>query len=379
MQKKCFNDTSNNPSSDRRVRINLTALSGNCARIKKIVKESDVIAYVKANAYGHGLLKVVENLIDSGVTMFAVASLHELIEIRSLFFDIKVLVGSSFYSEASLNLIAKHKGEIVVYSEEQVELLESLVLPNKLNIWLKINTGMNRMGVTPRNFNSLLSRLTKCSNINSDNIVLMTHFSCADDLNPSASMQQIDKFDTITKGLPLRRSAANSAAILNLPQSYYDIVRPGILLYGVSPLDYTSENFLGFKPVMTVESRVIAVNNCETRDAIGYKATWVAVSKCKIAIVAFGYADGYPLVIKEHTHVLIKGQRCNIVGRVSMDTMAVDVTNIDAITIGERVQLWGGDISVNDIASSAATIPYELLTRVSDSRTDYIYENKYDK
>ncbi|MBT4803448.1 MAG: alanine racemase [Legionellales bacterium] len=381
MQKKCFNNSleNNGMSSDRRVKIDLSALAGNYASIKKIVNKKDVIAYVKADAYGHGLLKVVATLIDKGVSMFAVASLNELLEIRTLFSDIRVLVGSSYYSEDSLNLIAKHQGEIVVFSESHVELLESISLPCKLNIWLKINTGMNRMGISEHNFNSLLLRLKKCKNVNDADIILMTHFACADDSTPSSAMRQIDRFDQITKGVHLRRSAANSAAILNVPQSYYDIVRPGILLYGISPLAYSSEKFLGFKPVMTVESKVIAINDCEAGEYVGYKEAWRAKNKCKIAIVAFGYADGYPLTINENTSVLIKGHICNIVGRVSMDTLAVYLPNLANITIGDFVQLWGNDISISDIANSAGTIPYELLTRVSKRRIDFIYENKNEK
>lgn len=356
---------------DRKVTINLSALSYNYNKIINMSSASSCVCFVKADAYGHGLITIVGHLINCGAKIFAVASPIELIEIRKYFTDIRVVVCSSYYNVENLQLISFYHGDVVIFQQEHITLLQQTTLANKLNVWLKINTGMNRMGVLLEDVASSITKLEKCANVTAS-ISLMTHFACADDPTSDLTAKQIESFMSITapyKQYP--RCLANSAAILNYRSADAEIIRPGILLYGVSPLKNVTATELGFKPVMTLESKVVALNSCKTDDIIGYGATYKSPTCKKIAIVAIGYADGYPVTLRNNAEVLIGSTKCPIVGRVSMDTIAVDVSSCPNIRLGSRVVLWGDGLAVEKIALAAGTISYELLTRVSGKRTYY--------
>jgi alanine racemase len=336
------------------------------------VAGSDVIAYVKSDAYGHGLAGVAQTLSSTGCAYFAVASINELIAIRQVNQTARVLVSSSYYAPENLEIIAQYRGDIVVFHEEAVTLLENCSLSSPLSVWLKVNTGMNRMGISPDRFSAILKRLHACRNVAHDALIVMTHFASADDINSPQTAEQIERFDALTAGLPFRRSAANSSAILHFPHSYYDIVRPGLLLYGVSPIEAAHPLTQTLTPVMTVSSRVIAINHVPIGGQVGYKATWTATRPTITAVIAFGYGDGYPLNVKPPVSVVIDGKRCPLIGRISMDTMVADITDCATVTIGSHVELWGEQIPVSEVAEAADTIPYEILTHISTKRADRV-------
>ena len=373
MQKQYSNQDNTENYSDRRVKIDCVALTHNYNNISKIAANSEVIAYVKGDAYGHGIVGIVSHLRSIGSKMFAVASINELLAIREHFSDVRVLVSSTCFTPHTLDLISRNNGDIVLYHQDHIKLLEEITLPNKLNVWLKFNTGMNRMGINLSDLEQSLIKLQRCNNVYSDDIILMSHFACADDINSSMNEEQLDKFVMGTKNLSLRRTMANSAAIINYPQSHFDIVRPGLILYGISPLINKDDRLDDFKPVMTVEGKVIALNNLHAGDHVGYRASWTSPQDKKIAVISFGYADGYPVSVADGTCVIINEERCPVVGRVSMDTMTVDVSHLATVRLGDGVILWGSSLSVAEVAHAANMIPYELLCHVSRRRTCYIY------
>jgi alanine racemase len=375
MQKQYSDSNNLQEYSDRIVKIDCSALTQNFNNIKKIAANSEVIAYVKGDAYGHGIVGIVRHLRSIGMTMFAVASVNELLAIREYFLDVRVLVSSTYCTPQILDIVSRNNGDIVVFHDKHVDVLQEVSLPNKVNVWLKVNTGMNRMGITQSKLKDSLSKLKKCQNVFSDDIILMSHFACADDKNAAMNLQQIEKFIAATENISLRRSMANSAGILNFPASHFDIVRPGLLLYGVSPLNHSDSRLQSFKPVMTVEARVIALNDIPEGESLGYRSSYKAPSDKKIAVVAFGYADGYPVSLKSDAYALINDIKCPVVARVSMDTMMLDVSHLEEVAIGDKVTIWGNGLDVSYIAKAANMISYELLCHVSKRRTCYIYSD----
>jgi len=358
--------------SDRQIFISQSALTANYQAITQHVQGSEVIAYIKSDAYGHGLTSVAQTLSAAGCGYFAVASINELIAIRQVNQTARVLVSSSYYSPENLEIIAHYRGDIVVFHEDTVNLLASCQLSYPLSVWLKVNTGMNRMGIMPDHFSATLKRLRTCKNVAEEDLIIMTHFASADHVDSPQTAQQIAQFDTLTAGLPYRRSAANSAAILHFPHSYYDIVRPGLLLYGISPVDRTHPLTQSLTPVMTVSSRVIAINQVDVGGQVGYRATWMATRPTTTAVIAFGYGDGYPLNVKHPASVVIAGKHCPLIGRISMDTMIADITDCADVAVGDQVELWGEQITVSEVAQLAGTIPYEVLTHISTKRADRV-------
>lgn len=371
MPKQCFNKA---PllHSDRQICISQSALMHNYQAISQYVDGCDIIAYIKSDAYGHGLVGVAQTLSSAGCNYFAVASINELIAIRQVNQTARVVVHASYYSPENLEIIARCHGDIVVFHEDAVALLAACRLSRPLSVWLKVNTGMSRMGILPDRFFTILQRLHTCKNVAKDDLIIMTHFASADNVNNPQTAQQIEQFDALTVGLPYRRSAANSAAILHFPHSYYDMVRPGLLVYGISPIRSTHPLTQALTPVMTVSSRVIAINQIEVGGQVGYKATWVAKRLTTAAVIAFGYGDGYPLNVKSPVFVVIAGKRCPLIGRISMDTMVADITDCVGVKVGAYVELWGEQVTVSEVAQAAGTIPYEVLTHISTKRADRV-------
>jgi alanine racemase len=354
---------------DRRAIINFSSLQQNFATIKKICKQEKILAYVKANAYGHGLINIVEKLVSLQVNAVAVSSITEFIAVKKHFRNLQVVLGSTFYNKDIIKLVAQYSGDIVIYNSDHIDLISEYASGYKITVWLKVNTGMNRMGISPDNFEYHLNKVLKLHSVK--NVIIMSHLSSAYDINTSATYKQIELLQRLSAKYDLPVSLANSAAILKNTINNFDWVRPGILLYGVSPL-LTLTNLQGFSKVMTLMSRVININYCKKGDRVGYGGTWVASCDSVIAVVAIGYADGYPYNIKEGTPVLINNKLYPIVGRVSMDVITVDITLASAaINMGDDVMLWGNELAIEDIAKYANTIPYQLLTSVSPFRVNF--------
>ena len=346
-------------------RIDLSALKHNLGIARRRAPQSRTLAVIKANAYGHGMLRVAGAL--SGAEGYAVLNLSEGIALREAGFKQTIVLLEGFFSADELPALAEYRLASVIHCQEQIDMLEMAGLPVGIEVFLKLNSGMNRLGFKPEAFLAALQRLRSMRAV--DGITLMTHFACAD-VRKGASEEdgiaaQMGCFDAVAAGLDLPRSLANSAAILRYPAAHGDWVRPGIMLYGASPFADESAFSLGLKPAMTLESRVIGVQELEAGASVGYGATFRADGPMRIGVVACGYADGYPRHAPTGTPILVDGQRSRTLGRVSMDMLCVDLSGVAGAGIGTPVTLWGEGLPVDEVAAAAGTISYELLSALA--------------
>lgn len=336
--------------------INLSALDRNLHVARRCASKSKIMAVIKANGYGHGLKRVAQVLIGS-VDGIAVLALEDAVCLREMGFRKLILLLEGFFTADELPIIADHRLAVVVHNRDQVEMLAQAWLPNKIDVFLKMNSGMNRLGFKPEAFHEALYALKSCAIVR--NITLMTHFATADD--EMGVSTQFSSFNSVVQGLHHTRCLANSAAILRYPDTHSDWVRPGIMLYGSSPFVDKSAVELGLLPVMTLTSQIIAVQLLKRGESVGYGATFVADREMRVGIVACGYADGYPRHAPTGTPILVNGKRTRTLGRVSMDMLYADLTDIPQVQVGSEVTLWGDDMPVDEVARAAGTISYELL------------------
>ena len=343
--------------------IDLQALQYNLQRVRDTAKNSRVISVIKANGYGHGMLRVANALANSDA--FAVAKIEEALALRTASFAQPILLLEGFTDADELTLLAAHGIDAVVHHPYQIELLEQASLPSALKVWLKIDTGMHRLGIELEQVDASYQRLQACNNV-ADEIAIMSHFANADDHHDPRTSSQLKRFNNATLNIDAPRSLANSAAILNHAESHGDWVRPGIMLYGVSPFIKGIAAEEGLKPVMTLSSKLIAINHYKKGNALGYGGSWRCPDDMAVGVVGIGYGDGYPRAARAGTPVLINGQRVPLIGRVSMDMICVDLRSLPAAAIGDRATLWGEGLPVEEIAECAHTIPYELLCRVTE-------------
>lgn len=335
-------------------RIDLSALSSNL-RVARAATAARVMAVIKANAYGHGLLPAAEALREADG--YALLEVSDAVRLREAGFRQPVLLLEGFFSRDELPLIAECDLSCVIHSPQQLAMLDAYPRRNALSVWLKINSGMNRLGFTPQEYPAVMERLKSHRAVR--DVTLMTHFALADEEEGVA--QQLALFEQVVAGHRLPRSLANSAALLRYPASHGDWVRPGIMLYGSSPFAGVGAHELGLRPVMTLSSEIISVRDLKAGDAVGYGATFRAEHPMRVGTVACGYADGYPRHAPTGTPVLVDGQRTRTLGRVSMDMLAVDLSGLPSAQTGSRVVLWGEGLGVDEVARAAGTISYELL------------------
>lgn len=347
-----------------RALIDLAALRHNYHLARRL-HGGRALAVIKANAYGHGAVRCAQALA-SEADGFAVAFLEEALELRAAGITAPILLLEGIFDAAELDAVVCHDLWLVVHHEAQLRMIETTPLAQPLNLWLKVNSGMNRAGFVGADVAAAWQRLHTRGK--SAAITLMTHFARADEPDSSATATQFERFQTATAGLPGARSLCNSAAILGWPQARGDWARPGILLYGADPMPGEGH---GLQPVMTLESAVMAVREIEAGEPLGYGARFVAQRRTRVGLVAMGYADGYPRVVPDGTPVAIDGQPGQIIGRVSMDMLTVDLTDHPAAGLGSRVELWGRQVPINRIAAAAGTIAYELLCNVKRVRFSY--------
>jgi alanine racemase len=342
--------------------ISRQALRRNLQAAKQHAGGARVWAVVKANAYGHGLLRTVAAL--ESADGFALLELETAVQLRDSGVSRPLLLIEGFFGVDELRVFSTHGLTAVVHHEEQVRMLETVRLTTGLNrpvdVYLKINTGMNRLGFAVGEAAAMLRRLRGCASVGV--ITLMTHFADADGQGGVAGqMQRLAA--TGIEGLP--RSMANSAALLRYPETRGDWVRPGIMLYGCSPFPDQSAEAIGLSPVMTLSSRLIAVQVLRAGDSVGYGSTFIARTPMRIGIVACGYADGYPRHAPgfhdRSTPILVAGRRARTVGRVSMDMLFADLSAIPEASVGAEVTLWGDGLSADEVASASGTVSYELL------------------
>lgn len=344
------------------VELNAAALQHNVQKAREYAPNSKLIAVIKANAYGHGALQVAQ-ILEPEVDAFAVARLDEALVLRDSGVKAKILVLQGFTQADELVIFQERQLDAVVHSEYQIELLEKSQINGGFSAWLKIDTGMNRLGVQPEQFKILLTRLRACSAVG--DIKFMTHFSDADNRKNMKTQQQETCFLETIKTEVGDRSVANSAAIIAWSSTHLDWNRAGLMLYGASPMMDESAKALGLKPVMSFYARVIAIKQLQQGDAVGYGGSWVAPKDMLLAVISAGYGDGYPRSAKSGTPVLINQQRGLLVGRVSMDMLTVDLTGCNAVNIGDKVTLWGDGLPIDEIAQCANTIAYTLMCGIT--------------
>ena len=344
-----------------RAEVSAAALRGNLARIRRVAPASRVMAVVKANAYGHGLVSTALCLADAD--SFAVARLDEALALRGAGVRKPIVLLEGVFDGEQLAEAAQHNLEIVVHEQEQISLLQRFAGSHRFAVWIKIDTGMNRLGFRVSRLPAALAALQALGE-RIHEIRLLTHFASADERDSALTAQQLARFAELAKGKPFERSLSNSAAVFACPDAHADWVRPGLALYGVSPFAEQTGADLGLVPAMRLASTVIAVRDVSRDETVGYGGVWRAARDSRVAIVAAGYGDGLPRSLPNGTPVLVRGRRAALVGRVSMDMIAVDVTDIGA-AVGDAAVLWGPELPVEEIAAHAGTISYELLCAVS--------------
>ncbi len=338
--------------------IDLSALEHNLSIVRSHAPRSRVMAVIKADAYGHGLLRAAEALAKA--EGFAMLELDAAIQLRETGYEQTILLLEGFFDVDELDWIERYHLSTVIHHREQVAMLATSRSRGRLNVFLKLNTGMNRLGFTPAEFPAALEAIQ--SNPAVGCITLMTHFACADEPSGSRGIAaQVQQFRAVAAGRYFPCSMANSAAVLRFPETHADWVRPGIMLYGASPFADKSGRDLDLRPAMTVSSRIIAVQTLRVGDGVGYGHAFRADRPMRVGVVAGGYADGYPRHAPTGTPVLVDGRRTRVVGRISMDMLNVDLTDIGNAGIGSRVTLWGRDMPVEEVAHAAGTVGYELL------------------
>lgn len=342
--------------------VDLTALRHNYLLAKQCAPQRQAFAVVKANAYGHGVREAVTALheIADG---FAVACLEEAESVRLSAPDSRVLLLEGCFEPAEYLRAAELGLDVAIQDRRQADWLVAADLSRPLNIWLKLDSGMHRLGFTPEGLQECHAQLQGLPQVGELNLI--SHFACADEPEHVLTETQLERYSDVQSLAFDNRSLANSAAVMTLPQAHMAWIRPGIMLYGATPFAERSAQELGLRPVMTLTGALIAVRDVPEGESVGYGASWVARRPSRIGTVSCGYADGYPRSAPSGTPVVIHGQRVPLAGRVSMDMLAVDLTDLPHAQVGDAVELWGAQMPIDELAQACGTIGYELLTKVT--------------
>ena len=358
--------------------INGHALRHNIQLIKSLAPHSKICAVVKANAYGQGIRRVIKNL-EELVDGFGVARIKEAFTIQESGYAGRIVLLEGFFDKEELLKTLSRRFDTVIHSIEQLELLEQVAkewqaeqakgfwkrktkIYFPINVWLKIDTGMHRLGIDPKKVDEFYQRLKNCPLVS--DVTFISHFSRADELECGYTEKQIALFEQVSQPYPVEKSISASSGILYWQQAHYDWVRPGIIMHGISPHNAPITD-LGFQPVMTLSSSLIAVRDHKAGEPVGYGAGWISPEDTKIGVVAIGYGDGYPRNAPEGTPVFINGRKVPIVGRVSMDMMTVNLGKESQDKVGDEVILWGKDLLIEEVAQSLGVISYELVTKLT--------------
>jgi alanine racemase len=342
--------------------IHLAALRHNLSVARSHTPRAKTWAVVKANAYGHGLARAMHAFDDADG--LALIEVDAAVRLREAGWTKPILLLEGFFEPADLPVCAAHGIQFAVHCNEQIDMLEKANLPAPVDVHLKLNSGMNRLGFAPGAYKDAHARLSSIGAVRS--ITLMTHFANADDPS-NAGLQlseQVRRFERAAEGLPGARSLANSAAVLTNPDLACDWVRPGIMLYGGTPGGRSAQEF-GLKPAMTLSSEIIGIQHINTGEAVGYGSRFIAEKPTIIGVVACGYADGYPRHAPSGTPIMVDGHRTVLAGRVSMDMITVDLTGTPGARVGSKVELWGNTLPIDEVAIAAGTIGYELMCAIA--------------
>lgn len=360
-------------SRPARAIIDLNALQHNFNRVSEFDPDKKIMAVVKADGYGHGMERVAKALAKADA--FAVASVDEGIALRAAGINNPVFLLTGFHHKNELPDIVQHKLIPVVHNHEQLAALaewqHSAKKNNSIKVWCKIDTGMHRIGFAPEELAAVTQQLNDLPNL--ELVGVMSHLANADNVQSNKTDEQISLFNKHTKALSFKKSMANSAGVIAWKESHMDWLRPGIMLYGSSPLLNKSSAELGLLSVMKLESEIIAIRKMNKNDTIGYGGDWVCPEAMSVAVLAIGYGDGYPRSAGTGgAPVYVNEKRSKVLGRVSMDMITIDLRDIDNARIGDKVELWGPNIPIDEVAASCHTISYELMCQLT-SRIPRLY------
>ena len=341
--------------------INLAAIKHNLKIVRGLVPDSKIASVVKADGYGHGITRVVAALQDAD--LLAVATSGEAAALRNGGWSGRLLMLEGYANVDDFELAQSLNAETVVHHQSQLDMLRQRGWIAGNRIWLKLDTGMHRLGFPLAQAREVFTELESVAG--SGAVVLLWHFACADETGNPKTEVQIQRFDDSIQGFAADQSLANSAGILNFPQSHRDLVRPGILLYGISPEPGRTASDIGLKPAMTLTSELVAINQCRKGETVGYGATYQCPEDMRIGVAAIGYGDGYPRHLRNGAPVLVNGRKAKLAGRVSMDLITLDLRGHDDAVTGDPVVLWGEGLAVETVAPWADAVPYELICGVT--------------
>lgn len=360
-----------------KVIVNRQAIKNNLALANSLAPTSKFVSVIKANAYGHGLIEIAETLADS-TDAFGVACIEEAISIRKAGVKNPILLMEGLFTEDELQIASEKNFWLMIENKFHFDALLSAKLSNPIKIWFGIDTGMHRLGFQQNSIYEDIKILESSSNVKKP-IVIASHFASADNLRSNFTQIQIDRFDKHMSNIKLNRDAyeeslSNSAGLIGWVDSHRDWERPGYLLFGNSPFMHSHEVENLLEPAMEFKSKIISVRSVSAGESVGYGQNWTAKRDTKIATVTVGYGDGYPRNAKNGTPTLVNNKICPLVGKVSMDMITIDVTDVREVNIGDDVVLWGHDLPVNKVAKYCDSIGWELLSRIT-SRVPRFYIN----
>lgn len=338
-------------------------LKHNVSVLRERAPSSKIIAMLKANGYGHGLRSVSSRLGDS-VDLLGVASIDEAIALRGVGIKTPIMLAGGVFHPDEFPLVVENQFDVVFHNAQQIDWLFESQPSHKIRAWFKLNSGMGRLGFSPDQAQQHYYRLQSSPYVYSD-VPILSHFACADDKENPLNQYQIDVFRNFAKSVKTSTkqslSLCNSAAIYNFPDSHHDFVRPGLSIYGASPIGGVSASELGLKPVMTVKSSLVSVQKLSKGSSVGYAKKFICPEDMMVGVVAFGYGDGYPITARNGTPILVENRRCSLIGRVSMDLLNVDLRNYPDAKIGDSVTLWGEGLPIEEVASHTENLPYDIL------------------
>ena len=342
--------------------IDLDAIRHNYQQAKTLAPNAKAIAIVKANAYGHGAIKVAQALAPQA-DAFGVACLEEAIELRESGISNPILLLEGVFDADELAMVDQHQLSIAVATQRQLNWLLNAKLSHSLDVFLKMDSGMHRLGFAPEQIQMAYQQLRQCASVN--RIIMMTHFAQADANTATVTQQQLQQFQQASAGIDAPCSLANSAGTLAYTQTHQQFIRPGVMLYGATPMGTAHDTHSLLKPAMSLRSAIFSTRDLAAGEAIGYGGRFVCDQPTRVGVVAMGYADGYPRHAVDGTPVWVDGQASRIIGRVSMDMLTVDLTHLPNVQEGAPVELWGQHISANTVADHSDTIAYTLFTGIT--------------
>lgn len=370
-----------------KIEVNVDALLHNVQQLRKL-KESnsdktELMAVIKANAYGHGCTRIAA-FLDHKVDYFAVSRLDEAVKLKKEGIKTPILILDGFFSMEEIPQLIEYKIETVIHHESQIKWLQKWQQKHfdspLIKIWVKVDTGMHRLGFDPEQVPFVFETLNKLPCV-AKPLNLISHFANSDQPENELNLKQIELFNQVVKSLPEneigKKSLAASGGIFGLPNAHFDVIRAGIVLYGIAPFAEKTGKDLGLRAVMTLKSNIISIKKIKKGELIGYGSIWKSTENTQIAVVAMGYGDGYPRDIAQGTEVLLNGRLVPIVGRISMDMLVIDLGQQNIDKIGDEVIFWGEVLPIEKTAENSNFSAYEVVTRLTGRLSiDYVYDNK---